>query len=521
MVVARSLLGALIVVALASSANAEPPGAEAPYVVPEFMTQLPPLPPNVDAKGVWRLDLAEALQVAIHQNTNVVVERQQVRIQDLGVDVAKGKFEPVVNAFVDQNSTNTPATTDIIGTPGQVVNTAYQDWNVSASQTLETGAQAQVGFSNNRATTGALDALDPLLYSANVTASIFQPILRGFSTDLVVPRADVLRAKIASKRERAQLAVTASNIAQTTENAYWDLVNALYTYDLYVHSQQRAQDQLSLTHRQIDAGLLPPSELISAESTLAQRNLQVVQAELTIEQTSDALRSAMNLPRDQWSRPILPTDRPTFVTQPGSAEDALAIAIKHRPELVQLDLDVQTAIINLRQAENNKLPQLNLGLSGSLYGVDTTYDSALDGIGRRDATGYALSLNFSWTPLMRAATASADISRSNERIAHANREQAVQDTWAAVRDAVRNQASTERQVLAAAKFRELATENLAVEQRKFTSGTSSNFVVTQRQEDLANAQLAELQAVLSHKKALVQLLRAEGTLLDARNVLLQ
>ncbi|HEY3807416.1 MAG TPA: TolC family protein [Kofleriaceae bacterium] len=520
MVVARRLLASLIVVALASPAIAQP-GDEPPYVVPEFMTQLPPLPPNVDAKSVWRLDLAEALQVAIHQNTNVVVERQQVRIQDLGIDVAKGKFEPVVNAFVDHNSIDTPPTTTIVGMAGQVVNTTSQDWNVSASQTLESGAQAQVAFSNNRADTGAADAIDPLLYSSNVTASILQPILRGFSTDLVVPRADVLRAKITSKRERAQLAVTASNIVQLTENAYWDLVNALYTYDLYVHSQQRAQDQLSLTHRQIDAGLLPPSDLITAETTLAQRQLQVVQAELTIEQTSDALRSAMNLPRDQWSRPILPTERPSFATQPGTAEDALAIAIKNRPELAQLDLDVQTAIINLRQAENNKLPQLNLGLSGSLYGVDPTYNGALDGLGRHDATGYSLSLNFSWTPLMRATSAAAEISRSSERIAAANRQQAVQDTWAAVRDAVRNQSSTERQVLAAAKFRELATENLAVEQRKFAASTSSNFLVAQRQEDLATAQLAELQAVLSHKKALVQLLRAEGTLLEARHVLLR
>src|SRR6202000_1126588 len=114
-------------------------------------------------------------------------------------------------------------------------------------------------------------------------------------------------------------------------------------------------------------------------------------------------------------------------------------------------------------------------------------------------------------PLNRTPDANAEISRSNQRIATANRDQALQDTWFLVRDAVRNQASTERQVLAAAKFRSLATENLAVEQRKFTSGTSSNFFIAQRQEDLANAQLAELQAVLAHKQAPVALLRAEGT----------
>ena len=97
----------------------------------------------------------------------------------------------------------------------------------------------------------------------------------------------------------------------------------------------------------------------------------------------------------------------------------------------------------------------------------------------------------------------------------------MQNVWFAVRDAVRNQSGAARQVLAAAKFRALSTENLDVEQRKFVAGTSSNFLVAQRQEELANAQLSELQAVLTHKKAAAALLRAMGTLLEARHVVLQ
>ncbi len=522
MVVARSLSGFLIVAALASGAAADD---SAPYVPPDFMAQLPPLPPNADAKAVWRLDLAEALQVAIHQNTGVVVERQAVKVARLGIDVANGEFEPVVNATVDQNSTDTPAAPATSVMPGQIVNTTAQDWNLSLSERLITGAQVQVGFNNDRSVTSAVDVnappLTPLLYSSNVSATISQPILRGFSTDLVVPKIDILRAKIASKRERAQLEITAANIVQQTENAYWNVALALYTYDLEVRSQKLADDQLALTHRQIAAGLLPPSDLISAESTLAQRQLQVVQAEQTIESASDALRSVMNVPREQWSRPILPVDLPGFAAENASAEDALGIAIKHRPELVQFDLDLQTALLSVRQAENNKLPQLNLGLNGALYGLDQTYHGALDGIGQRNATGYGIMLNFSWTPIQITNNANAEISRANERVAVANREQALQDTWNAVRAAVRNQSSAERQVLAAAKFRELATENLAVEQRKFTAGTSSNFFIAQRQEDLANAQLAELTAVLNHKLATVALLRAEGTLLAARSVVFQ
>ena len=76
--------------------------------------------------------------------------------------------------------------------------------------------------------------MEPLLYIVEGEASITQPLLRGFSTDLVVPRVDILRAKIASKRERAQLAVTAPMSIERTEDAYWDVVHALYHLRLQV-----------------------------------------------------------------------------------------------------------------------------------------------------------------------------------------------------------------------------------------------------------------------------------------------
>jgi outer membrane protein TolC len=93
--------------------------------------------------------------------------------------------------------------------------------------------------------------------------------------------------------------------------------------------------------------------------------------------------------------------------------------------------------------------------------------------------------------------------------------------WSAVRDAVRTQHSAALQVTAAARFRELATRSLDAEQRKFRNGSSSNFFIAQRQQELASAQLSELSAVLAHKKATAALLRATGRLLDERHIELE
>jgi outer membrane protein len=491
---------------------------QAPYELPDFMTEAPPLPASADARAVWRLDLAEALRLAVHGNLGIAIERHAVQIARLGVGIARGAFEPLLGASFDHGRFDSPPATAQEGSAGEILTDVSESWRLSLAQRLATGMQLDLGFTNNRARSTSGTAIGPLTYRSQITLSVTQPLLRGFSPDLVVPRIDVLRAELASERERQQLAVAAVDVVERTEDAYWDVVQALYRYDLELRSRKRAEDQLALTHRQIDAGMLPPSDLISAESTLAQRALQVLQAEQAIEQASDRLRGILALPREQWARPILPTDVPRFVAETSRPEDMLALALRNRPELAQLDLDLASQELAVRRADNDQLPQIDVGVAASLVGQGGAYRDALEEIGRADAPGYRVMLNMSWTPLRRATAAAAEIERARQRIAVVRREQTVQDVWLAVRDAVRTQQSAALQVTAAARFRELSTRSLDAEQRKFLNGNSSNFVVALRQEELASAQLAELTAVLGHKKATAALLRATGRLLDERHI---
>src|SRR5690349_1207495 len=127
-------------------------------------------------------------------------------------------------------------------------------------------------------------------------------------------------------------------------------------------------------------------------------------------------------------------------------------------------------------------------------------------------------VSLSWTPMMRASRAAVDLSRSGQRSAEVRRDQVVLDLYRAVREAVRNLESAARQVQAAGRFRELAERSLDAEQRKFMNGTSSNFLVAERQEEVARAQLEELGALLGHQKASLALERETGRVLDARGI---
>lgn len=517
---------AAIALALAISwapARAEEPDQEpdsGPYVPPDFLSQTPRLPAGQDADA-WRLELSEALRIAVRQNLGIALERHEVRIAARAIDVARGAFEPVVAASYRHGDADSPPASSVEGEPGEIFRLVDDHWRVAIGQRLPTGTHLELDFASTRARSSFGTAVEPLTYRSTLALTLTQPLLRGFSPDLAIPRIEILRARIASAHQRQQLAVSIAALVERAEDAYWGVLQALFRHDLALRTHQGALDQLALTRRQIDAGTLPPSDLIGAESTVAQRQLERVGAEQAIQQATDLLRGVLNLPRDQWARPILPVDVPRFAPGALAPEDALATALAHRPELAQLDLDLRAAALSIQKADNDRLPQLDLALSGALVGQDRAYGDALGQLGAADAKGWSVLVSLSWTPLQRATAAAAEIARIQHAQAGLRREALVQTVWLEVRAALRDQAGAQRQVAAAARFRQLAEQSLEIEQRKFLNGTSQNLFVAQRQDALASARLAEINALLAHSRASTSLARATGRLLADRQIRLE
>jgi outer membrane protein len=505
-----ALAGALV---LAGRAAAD----DTAYTPPDFLRSEPVLPG--DPGNAWRLDLSTAIQVAVQNNLHVAMQRETVAIGDLGIVQASGAFEPQLQGQYAHMAQTEPPTTLQAGVINQLYTTISDGWGVNLFDKLESsGTVFQLGVQEVRSSSTLGTAVEPLNYFSQVTVGVTQPVLHGFSFDGTIQRVDILRAKLGADHQRDTLAITITDVVEKTEDAYWELVRAIHGYDLAVRTEKVADDQLALTHRQIDAGLLPTSDVIAAESTVAQRQLAVVQGEEQIEAAADQLRGQLNLPRDKWAQPILPTDTPTFQPDATSAEDALQLALHHRPELAAADLDVAAAALTVRKADNDKLPEIDLGAQVSLVGEEAKFGDSLDQLGGGTANAWQATVNVTWAPLRRAANAAAQAARDNAHLTALQRDQTVQQVWLEVRDAVRSQRSAARQVIAAARARSLAEQTLDIEQRRFVNSQSSTFVVAGRQQELASAQLAELAAVLDHQKASAALLRATGRLLTARNV---
>jgi HAE1 family hydrophobic/amphiphilic exporter-1 len=90
-----------------------------------------------------------------------------------------------------------------------------------------------------------------------------------------------------------------------------------------------------------------------------------------------------------------------------------------------------------------------------------------------------------------------------------------------VRNALQAVNSSRARLDAGALARQSAEEQYSSEQRQFQAGTSTVFLVLQRQTDLINARNRELRAHADFAEALANLDRATARTIEARGIKLQ
>jgi outer membrane protein TolC len=230
------------------------------------------------------------------------------------------------------------------------------------------------------------------------------------------------------------------------------------------------------------------------------------------------LRRVLNVAERNWTRPIVPMDAPIFKEE---SLDLRALVIKgqsRRPEVLRAKLGVDRAAFEKRVANNNRLPRLDVGVGYGVAGGDETFGRSLSRLSELNDRYWTAFVSLSWAPLGLETGAEQDRAKVEAERARVEKRQLLEDIRLQVREAVRAVRTAARQVRAAARSRALAEQSLEVEERKFLNGMSSNFVMAQRQEELAQARLAELNAVVEHSKARVNLDYATGVLLERHHV---
>lgn len=542
---------------------------------PAQQTNVPPprafqLPPRVGVVTDMPLSLDEAIQRALTNNRDIEISRITQLQADFGVTSAEGVFDPRVETAASWQKAVTPVASALGGSAtGAVTNRNLTVSPGFAGSTPMYGGSYAVDFNSQRsATNNSFTQLNPT-YPTSLNFSYTQPLWRGLRYD------DNRRRLEVAKKNRfltdAQFKQRVMETVTRTEQAYWDLAYAYGNLAVQVDAVRLGREQDESNRRQEREGLLAPIDVVAAQRQVATFEQNALTAQEVLTSAENALKALIAGDRFDplWSNALIPTT-PVNVNPPViPLADAIASAMAKRPEIEQLQIAGEINDADNRFFTEQRKPQIDLvashsnsGLAGALlpaapnpftsgFAVITQKVNELSTIagvpGIPDNGGggggnvlpplligsYGQSLanlfggNFPTTQVqlrlslpLRNRTAEANLSSSiaEGRRIRTQRQLTEMAIEASVRNAMQSVTSARARLDSARVARSSAEEQYESEQRQFRAGTSTLFLVQQRQNDMIIARSQERLAEATLGKAVAAFELATGGILDEHNV---
>src|SRR5271155_928306 len=282
----------------------------------------------------------------------------------LGLGPNINSFDPVVTGTLQEDHYSQQVTSIFQGViPGTSLAQNTGTVNFAYNQAFQWGTNLTVGFNNSRQTTNSFfNSLSPALNS-NFRATVTQHLLQGFG---FAPNTRFIRiAK--NNRELTDVAFRLQIIdsVDQIENIYWDLVYAYENARVQNESLAFAQKTLSDTKKQVEIGSLAPIETVRAQSTVAQDQQLVTAAQTNLQLEQLLMKNALTRTlKDPMlaTADVIPTSTMEIPAQEPivPAEDLINDALRHRPELVESRIDLNSRELSNKAVRSALLPTLDL-----------------------------------------------------------------------------------------------------------------------------------------------------------------
>lgn len=555
--------------------NVQPEKIEGvPQIAPNYQSEDRSLPElgivGVDLMQQKPLALKDAIVMALENNKDIEVSRQNVRIAEFDLRAARGFYDPRFAGTTLYERATTPNVSVFSDVRSITQNSIVGNAGVQGSL-QRFGTTYDANFSNQRLTSSSpLSVLSPQ-YNTAFNFNITQPLFRGRSIDQ--PRRTIEIAKRNLSLTDTQFRQRSIEIITNVQRAYWDLTFALRNLQVQRDAVRDAKDQLEHNKRLVDEGTLAPVDIIASETQVANFEQNVYVALQDVSVAENTLKNLVSQNRNEpiWNESVIPTDSVELDAPRTTLTEALTLALENRPEIEVNSFQKEINAIDQRYFKDQTKPQIDFvagysssGISGSanpdalnIFNNTATSDKINEIISRvnpnlppdqrinpiiipptqtvsSDITGnytssltdiisnryptYRVGLQFNIPFGNQTAKAQFGKSLVQGEQLQTQREQLEQTIQVDVRNALQAVKTSEARLRSAAISRENSEKQYESEQRKLDAGRSDIYTVLERQTALTNARSAELRAQTELNKAIADLQRATGNSLKANNV---
>jgi outer membrane protein TolC len=439
---------------------------------------------------------------------------------------ASGNFDPTLSVNFSFDRVTSPLNTSVVSGIYNVLGQTSA-FTASYAQLFSSGTSYSLTLNGQHQSSTQQNLLFNPASVTRFALGVNQPLLNGLGRlynerYIIVARNNT---KVAEDVFRLQLITTVVAV----ENAYWDLA-ALQQSVRVAEQALTVSEQLYQDNKaRLEVGTMSPLDVTSAESEVASRERDLTMATTNLEFQEATLKNMLVKkvgPELDAARIIIADAMP----QPAAADIpelqmALANAMESRPELRQADINLKNQDVSDRFTEEALKPSLSVFgfYAGSgLQGTTATSDSGMtDSLGQAFNASYPeYSGGFSLNVSLRNRTAQADNLRSQlEKNQLLISRQKSRNTIALeVRKAIIGLVQGKAQVESAHKAASLAREMWEGEKDKLAEGASTSYQVILRERDLITAEQAEVAAMSTYSKAMVEMDRSRGITLDRNGI---
>jgi outer membrane protein TolC len=542
----------------------------------EATTLVPPvrpfrLPARIGVFAEAQITLQQALANALANNNDIDASRIDREISNYNLTGARGLYDPTIGAVSQFLKQVNPVASSLGGSAtGAVLNRSWQTDPTLSGSTPWLGGSYHTDFNSQRTyTNNSFATLNPQ-FPTSLNFQYTQPLWRNLRYDQNRHTIDVAKKNRSLSDEQFRQRVM--QIVQQTEQAYWELVYAYNNLQVQLDSVDIARMQDESNRRQQEQGLLAPIDVVAAQTQLANFELNAYSAQTALTRAENTLKTLMLADRSSalWASALIPVTPPDAAPPVTPLADAVTEALADRPEVAQVEISGQINQHDTRFFREQTKPQVDLvasytrtGLAGpeivqaggnpftasfgplidrlnilsasaglnpiSLGGGGSTtpalligdYGQSLSNLWAGNFPTTQIQLRVSLPIRNRAAEANLGRSLADGRRIQNQRDQLAQTIEADVRNSMQLMQSAQLRLEAARVQRQSAEEQYNGEQRQFRAGTSTLFLVQQRQTTMITARSQERRAESDLGQAISAFELATGSILRQHNINLQ
>jgi outer membrane protein len=474
-------------------------------------------PEEIEARtvppGPLKVTITEAILLCLENNRSLVVQRLNPSIQQTFEDRERAVFDPVIHADVSAGRVKGESLARS-GSETEDYTKDAAEGIISLEQYFPTGTRFAL-----EADTQMNDSslYDDSFYSTRLGMTVSQALLKGYGTDVNLAR--LQQARLDTRMSEYELRGFIEFLVAEVERTCWDYALALRQIEIVEESLKVARQQLNETKDMIAVGRLARAELAAVQAEVAAQEQALIEARANKESIRLQLLRLLNSSGPGiWQREVDLIHQPTLPEiKLEGVELHVAVSMRISPILNQARLERLRNDLELVKTRNGLLPLMDLFVTLGKSGYANSFGDSINYINKGSYDAMA-GVKFNYPIYNRDAKAlhrRALLTRDQTQKALENLSQLVEVD---VRTAYIEVNRTKQQIAASSVTRMFDEEKFRTETEKLRVGKSTSFQVAQAQRDLLVSRIAEVQALTNYLKALIDLYRQDGSLLERRGI---